>query len=96
MKINWKMLVAVVVIAAGATGLALNKWTRGQVVGVLKQLSQAASMARSTPPDKSWIAESAARSKVPWDRILTLEPSQIEAIGLKTVAGQAADRADES
>ena len=40
MKINWKMLVAVIVIAAGATGLALNSWTRGQVVGVLKQLSQ--------------------------------------------------------
>ena len=68
MKINWKLLVAVVVIAAGATGLALNSWTRGQVVEVLKQLSQVGLMARRAAPDKSWIAESAARSKVPWDR----------------------------
>ena len=40
MKNHWKMLVAVIVIAAGATGLALNSRTRAQVVGVLKQLSQ--------------------------------------------------------
>ena len=85
MKINWKMLVAVIVIAAGATGLALNTWTRGQVVGVLKQLSQAASHGEEHAADKSWIAESAARSKVSWDGILTLEDRQMEAIGLKTV-----------
>ncbi len=29
MKINWKLPLAVVVIAAGATGLALNNWTEG-------------------------------------------------------------------
>ena len=43
-------------------------------------------LARRALSDKSWIAESAARSKAPWDRILTLEDRQIEAIGLKTVA----------
>ena len=56
----------------GATGLALNSWTRGQVVEVLKQLSQAAAHAEESRPDKSWIARP-ARSKGPWDRTLTLE-----------------------
>ena len=85
MKNHWKMLVAVIVIAGGATGLALNSRTRAQVVGVLKQLSQAASHGEESTPDKSWIGESAAKSKVPWDRVLTLEASQRETIGLRTV-----------
>ena len=85
MKIQWKMLVAVILIAAGATGLALNSWTRGQVVGVLRQLSQVGSLGGESASDKSWIAESAAKSKGTWDRILALEASQIETIGLKMV-----------
>lgn len=85
MKFHWKMLVAVILIAASATGLALNSWTRGQVVGVLKQLSQVGFLGEESASDKSWIAESAAKSKVPWDRILTLNASQIESIGLKMV-----------
>ena len=62
MKSHWKMLVAVILIAAGATGLALNNWTRGQVVGVLKQLSQVGSPGEESISDKSWIDESAAKS----------------------------------
>jgi membrane fusion protein, heavy metal efflux system len=85
MKSPWKMLVAVFLIAASATGLALNNWTRGQVVGVLKQLSRVGSPGEASVSDKSWIAESAAKSKIPWDRILTLENRQIEAIGLKMI-----------
>ena len=68
MKINWKLPLAVVVIAAGATGLALNGWTRGQVVEVLKQLSQWTAHGEEAQPDKSWIAKSAAKDKTPWDR----------------------------
>ena len=82
MKFNWKTLVAVIFIAAGAIGLALNGWTRGHVVGVLKQLSQAASSGEESVSDKSWIS----KPRVPWDRTLTLEDYQIESIGLKTVA----------
>jgi membrane fusion protein, heavy metal efflux system len=85
MKINGKMLIAVVLIAAGATGLALNKRTRGQVVGVLTQLSQVGSPSEVQTSDKTWIDESAARSKATWDRILTLDASQSERLGLKTV-----------
>ena len=33
MKNHWKMLAAVIVIAAGATGLALNSRTRGSGCG---------------------------------------------------------------
>jgi membrane fusion protein, heavy metal efflux system len=85
MKNHWRMLVAVIVIAAGATGLALNSRTRAQVVGVLKQLSQVGSSGEAGALDKSWISESAAKSKVPWDRVLTLDASQRETIGIKTV-----------
>ncbi len=51
----------------------------------MKQLSQSASPGEESSPDKSWIGEAAAKSKIPWDRILTLDASQIETIGLKTV-----------
>ena len=89
-----KCWLAVVVIAAGATGLALNSWTRGQVVGVLKQLSQAAAHGEESPPDKSWIAESAAKSKAPWDRILTLDAEPDRGNRPEDGRCQAADRAD--
>src|SRR5205085_9267427 len=41
MKIHWKFLVAVVVIAGGATGATLKQGTWGQIVGLWRQLSQA-------------------------------------------------------
>jgi membrane fusion protein, heavy metal efflux system len=85
MKLNWKLMLAVVVIAAGATGLALNNWTRAQVVGVFKQFSQSTAHGDESLPDKSWIEKSAAKVKTPWDRTLTLEPDQITALGLTTV-----------
>jgi cobalt-zinc-cadmium efflux system membrane fusion protein len=85
MKLNWKLPLAVVVIAAGATGLALNNWTRAQVVGVLKQISQATAHGDQSLPDKSWLEKSAAKTNAPWDRTLTLEPDQIKALGLMTV-----------
>lgn len=85
MKNHWKMLMAVIVIAAGATGLALNSRTRAQVVGVLRQLSKVGSPGEASSPDKSWVGESTAKLKVPWDRVLTLDATQRESIGLRTV-----------
>ena len=85
MKTHWKMLAAVLLIAAAATVLAFNSWTRAQVVGVLKQLSQGRHQTEPSSSDKAWIEELAAKSSVPWDRVLTLESSQIQAIGLKMV-----------
>ena len=85
MKTHWKMLVAVVVIAAATTGMALNRWTRAQVVGSVEAIVQARLHRRREPADKSWIPESAAKTRGTWDRILSLNPSQIKAIGLKTV-----------
>jgi cobalt-zinc-cadmium efflux system membrane fusion protein len=81
MKINWKLLVAVVVIAGGATGVTLNKGTRGHVVDVWRQLSQSTAHADEGPADKSWVDQ----PKTPWDRTLTLSEKQIKAIGLETV-----------
>ena len=86
MKSNWKLMVMVVVIAAGAIGLSLNSWTRGHVVEVWKQFAQTGSHGEESAPDKSWVRESVAKSKVPWDQLLTLDAHQIQAIGLKTVA----------
>ncbi len=45
MRKNWKPMIVVVVIAAGAIGLSLNTWTRGQVVEVWKQLARSGIMA---------------------------------------------------
>jgi membrane fusion protein, heavy metal efflux system len=88
MKNNWKPMVTVVVIAAGAIGLSLNPWTRGHVVEVWKQLAQTGSHGEETAPDKSWVRESAAKSKAPWDQLLILDAQRIQAIGLKTVAAR--------
>ena len=88
MKINWKLLVAVVVIAGGATGATLNKGTWGHVVGLWRQLSQATSHAEEPAPDKSWLEERAKQAKTPWDRTLTLGADQIKAIGLETARVQ--------
>ena len=85
MRKNWKPMIVVVVIAAGAIGLSLNTWTRGQVVEVWKQLARSGHHGDEATPDKSWVTESAFKAKVPWDQLITLSPHQIQAIGLKTV-----------
>jgi cobalt-zinc-cadmium efflux system membrane fusion protein len=82
MKINWKLVVAVVLIAAGATGVTLNKKTRAQVIGVWKQIAQASAHAEEPPPDRSWTQT--PESKAPWDRTVSLTPEEINAIGLET------------
>src|SRR5438874_520126 len=79
MKINWKLPVAIVVIAGGATGLTINKGTWGQVVGVWRQLSQSGSHSEEGPPDKSWLTQ----PKTSWDRTLTLTDKQIKDIGVE-------------
>ncbi len=86
MKKNWKLPLAVIVLVAGAAGLALNTWTRAQVAGVLKQLSQLTSEAHQDRPDKSWVESSVARTNAPWDRTVTLAADQIKALGVQTVA----------
>ena len=85
MKSHWKMLVLVLLIAATATGLALNSWTRAQVVGVFKQLSQGRDHSLEGSSERSWKPELTAKMTGAWDHVLTLEPNQIRAIGLKTV-----------
>jgi cobalt-zinc-cadmium efflux system membrane fusion protein len=70
-----------VLIAAGATGLSLNGWTRAHVVSVIKQLSHGADHGES-PPKKAW----SLKAQVPWDQTLTLTDAEIKAIGLRTVA----------
>ena len=67
MKINWKLPVAVMLIAAGATGVALNRRPAGHVIEVWKQIVAATAHRRGGPPDKSWLP-AARRSKEPWDR----------------------------
>jgi cobalt-zinc-cadmium efflux system membrane fusion protein len=84
MKMRWKPLLAITLIAAGVTGIALNGWTRGHVEGVLKQLSQGSHNGESRP-DKSWLRPLSTSSQTPWDRMLSLSAEQITAIGLKTV-----------
>ena len=95
MKTHWKMLAAVLFIAAAATGLAFNSWTRAQVVGVLKQLAQGRHQAEPSSSDKAWIEESAAKSSVPWDRVLTLEVQPDSSHRPQDGSRHTADRADD-
>jgi cobalt-zinc-cadmium efflux system membrane fusion protein len=85
MKINWKLLSGVALCAAGMIGVALNSWTRGQVVGIFKQLSHGSADNDHTAPDRSWLKSISTKANTPWDRMLTLEDAQLEAIGLKVV-----------
>ncbi len=85
MKTNWKSLVALVLFAAAATVLAFSSRTRGQVIELLKQLSQIGAHGEERPPDRDWLSSS-SRSNTPWDKTLSLNDAQITAIGLKTVA----------
>ena len=84
MKFNWKLSFAIVLIAGGAIGVALNPWTRGHVVEVWRQLSHTGSHGDERGPDKSWLEPLSDPSKGPWNRILSLSDKEIRAIGLKT------------
>src|SRR5262249_3644018 len=85
MKLNWKLLVAVVLIAAGATGMTINRKTRAQVIKVWKEIEKAATAhAEEPPPDKSWVQ--GEKSKGTWDRTVSLTADEIKAIGLETTA----------
>jgi membrane fusion protein, heavy metal efflux system len=85
MKSNWKVLVGVTLMAAGAIGVALNGWTRAHVVEAWKQVSNGGHGDQG-PPDKSWIPPFSTGVEAPWDRLLTLDAAQARAIGLKAVA----------
>ncbi len=82
MKINWKILLTMAVIAGGATGLSLNKRARAHVLGVLHRLAQASAHAEEPTPDKSWTE----KPKTSWDRTLSLTALEIKSIGLEKVA----------
>jgi membrane fusion protein, heavy metal efflux system len=80
MKLNWKAVLAIVVIVGCATGVTLNEKTRGQVVHAWKQMT---THAEEAPVDKSWTE--AGKSKEAWDRTVSMTQDQLEAIGLQTV-----------
>src|SRR5580704_5476152 len=84
MKLNWKLLIGVTLVALGTIGAALNGWTRAHVVEVWKQLS-ATEHGGESRPDKSWISPLSTGAEHPWDRLLTIDAAQERAIGLKTV-----------
>jgi cobalt-zinc-cadmium efflux system membrane fusion protein len=87
MKFNWKMAMAVVLIAAGATAMTLSEKTRAHVIGVWKQISHATSHgSEEARSDRSWTEKPQPQGT--WDRTLELEDNQIKAIGLETVRVQ--------
>ncbi len=73
---------AVVLIAAGATGATLNKKTRAQVIEVWKQIAQATAPCRGAAARQ--VVARDAEVEGPWDRTVSLTPEEIEAIGLET------------
>ena len=91
MKINWKLILAVVLIAAGATGRdAQQEGARPGPQG-LEAASRTAHGEPSALRDRSWTE--APKSKEPWDRTVSLTQDQIQAIGLETTPVQDPDRA---
>ncbi len=81
MKFNWKLTFAVVLIAAGATGVTVNRKTRAQVILVWNQLAHG-SMHEEEPSDKSWIESS--KPTTAWDRTVQITDEEVKAIGLET------------
>ncbi len=81
MKMNWKLLISLLVIAGGATGLTLNKGARAHVLGVWHRLAQSSAHGEEPAPDKSWTE----KPKTPWDRTLSLTEGEIKSIGLEKV-----------
>ncbi len=81
MKFNWKLALAVVLIAAGLTGVTVNRKTRAQVILVWNQLAHG-TVHEEEPSDKAWIESS--KPATPWDRTVQITEEQIKAIGLET------------
>ncbi len=85
MKFNWKHSLVTLLVAGGAIGVSLNRWTRAHVVEVWKQLSHAgAAHGDEKHRDKSWRLSPEQTSQDPWNRILVLNDNEVRSIGLKT------------
>jgi membrane fusion protein, heavy metal efflux system len=82
MKSRWKLLVAVILIGGGVTGLTLNHRTRAHVIEVWKQLSNVGGHEEEIP-NKDWLGD-LKKERTRWDRTLSVSEAQIMAIGLKT------------
>jgi len=85
MRIGWKTLVTLAVLAGIAAWLTVDHRRRGLVVEVWNRLFNSALHAGETRPSKDWTKSSSANSVEPPLGTITLKHDQIEAIGLKTV-----------
>jgi cobalt-zinc-cadmium efflux system membrane fusion protein len=85
MRIVWKTLMALAVLAGIAAWLTVDHRRWGRVVEVWNRLSSSALHAGETRPSKDWTKSPGANSVEPPLGIITLNRDQIEAIGLKTV-----------
>jgi len=83
MKISWKLVFLLAVIAGVGTWLTLNSNSRGRVQALWRQISSSVVRAEEHRPDKSWVSESASRPK--WDGLITITPVEIKGIGIQTV-----------
>ncbi len=83
MKFNWKLPLAIILIAGGAIGVSLNRWARAHVLELLQHLHGGAAH-DEIHSDKSSRQSAEQSSKGPWNRILVLSDNEIRSIGLKT------------
>ncbi len=83
MKNGWKLAFLLAVSAGVGTWMALDHRTWGRVEKVYRELSGSAH-ADESRPSKAWVSESANRTS--WDHLVSLNPEQLEGIGVRTAA----------
>ena len=83
MKISWKLVLLLAVIAGVGTWLTLDSHSRGRVQALWRRIPVSVLHAEENRPDKSWVSESASRPK--WDGLITITPEEIKGIGIQTV-----------
>ena len=82
MKISWKLVLLLAVLAAIGTWLTLDDRARARVESLWRRLPTSVAHAGEVHSSKTWTPD--LSPKPPWDHRIVLSPDQVQGIGLKT------------
>lgn len=82
MKISWKLMLVLAVLAGIGTWLTVDNHARGRVEDLWHRLPVAAIHAGEVQPAKTWTPD--LSPKAPWDHKIHLTADQVKGIGLQT------------
>ena len=83
MKISWKIILLLAMIAGLGTWLSLDHRSRGRAEDLWRQVSMSVAHADESGTAKVWTPQSG--SNIPWDHTIDLSPEQMKGIGVQTV-----------